>query len=406
MDTYIVRQPIMNREQKLEAYEIVYQQDSSALYNQRDSRVANAIVSFFSHLDATNFLNGKGAFLTFTPNLLMQNVPHLFDENKLVIQIEDNVLIHPEAKRILHNYQAKGFQLALLHFDFNKRYLDILPLADYMKVDFSNPEAPDIQTKLSIAQKYNLKTIAYNVNTSDAREKALSLNFDFFQGNCVAEMVRSKVHKVEHLQSNFFRLMALISREAPDFDEIAQVISLDVTLTFSLIRIVNSAYFALPNRVKDIKQALTVLGLSQLRHWVYLLSFSSDGGISDELIKTSFLRATFCQELSQFAKDFPISRSESYLLGMFSTLDVLLEVAMEDAVRELPIDEQVKAGLIGEPGKCSELLGLCVAYEKGEWKRMDRYAAALEIPVQIIAQKYLEAVEFVNETWEDLTRPY
>lgn len=407
MDTYIVRQPIMNREEKLEAYEIVYRQDSSSLYNKRDSSAADAIVSFFSGLDNSNFLDGKEAFLTFTPNLLMQNVSHLFSEKKLVIQVEESVLIHPEAKSILRRHKSQGFRLALSDFEFNKRYLDILPLVDYMKVDFEDSVATNIETRLTIAKEYGMKTIAFNVNTAEAKEKALSYNIDYFQGKSIAEMVRSKAHKVEHLQSNFFRLIAEISKAEPDFDEIAKIIALDVTLTFSILRIVNSAYFALPNRVKDIKQALTILGLGQLRHWVYLLSFSSDSAsMSDELIKASFLRATLCQELSQFAKEFPISRSEAYLLGMFSTLDVLLQVDIVDAVNDLPIVEAVKQGLRGEPGKCTDLLGLCLSYEKGDWGDMSQKAEMLGIPVNIIAQKYFEAVEYVTETWDDLMKPF
>lgn len=406
MDTYIMRQPIMNGEEKLVAYEIVYQQDASSLYNRQDSRVADAIVSFFSNLDQTNFLDGREAFLTFTPNLLMQNVPHLFNEKKLIIQIEDNVLINPEAKQILRRFKDQGFRLALLNFEFNKRYLDILPMVEFMKVDFTDPSDSSIETRMMIAREYQMKTMAFNVNTLAAKEKALSFGFDYFQGKSVAEMVRSKVHKVEHLQSSFFRLIAEISKEAPDFDEIARIVAMDVTLTFSVLRIVNSAYFALPNRVKDIKQALTILGLGQLRHWVYLLSFSSDGGMSDEVIKASFLRATFCQELSQYAKGLPLTRSDAYLLGMFSTLDVLLQVPVSEAVKDLPISEEVKNGLLGEPGKGCDLITLCLSYEKGEWSEMGRRAQALEMPVNIIAQKYLEAAEYVTETWAELTHPF
>ncbi len=94
--------------------------------------------------------------------------------------------------------------------------------------------------------------------------------------------------------------MAAVTRPEPDMDEITQLISMDVTLTFSLLKLVNSAYFALPNKVQSIKQALLfILGLGQLKQWIYpFLSFAPDGGVSDELIKTSFLRGTFCQELS------------------------------------------------------------------------------------------------------------
>ena len=406
MNTFIVRQPIMDHEEKLTAYELLYQQDSSTLYNQRDARVANAIVNFFNQVGETGFFSDKDVFVTFTPNLLMQNVPKIFQEDRLVIQIEDNVLVHPVAKVIIQRYKSQGYRLALVGFEFNNRFLSILPSVDILKVDFSDPESPDIQTQVSLAKKFGKKAAAYYVNTPRAREMALALGCDYIQGNSVAEMVTTKTQKMEHLQSNFFRLMAAITRQEPEFEEIAHLISVDVTLTFSLIKLVNSAYFSLPNRVRDVKQALTVLGLGQLRQWIYLLSFTADGGMTDELIKISFQRAVFCQELSLFVRDFPVSRTEAYLLGMFSTLGILLEAPMEEALKELSISEEVKEGLIQGQGRCGQLLELTIAYEKGEWSRVGKLAPELELPMNTVAQKYLEAVEYVNETWEELQQPF
>ena len=218
-------------------------------------------------------------------------------------------------------------------------------------------------------------------------------------------MISTKVHKLEHLQSNFFRLMAAISKEFPDFDEIAQIISLDVTLSYSLLKLVNSAYFALPNRVKDIKQALTILGLGQLKQWIYLLSFSDDGGVSDEVIKISFLRGTFCQEIVERMPGFPIARPEAYLLGMFSTLGMLMQVPLEDALAQLPLTDELKDGLLGKPGKCADLLALCIAYENGKWSEVSALAESLGISEEIIKNKYLASVEYVNGIWAELTNP-
>lgn len=404
MDAYIVRQPIINKAQSVEAYEIVYQQDSSTLYNKKDTSVATSIISFFNQLDSNSFLDGKDAFLTFTPNLLMQNIPKIFDEKKLVIQIEDNILVNPEAVGILKRYKERGYRMALCGFDFYNRHLDILPNMEYLKVDFSQPgkDAAGIKNIISIAKRLQKKTIAYHVNTPEARGRALVYGFDYIQGESVAEMMKTKVHKPEKLQSTFFRLMTAITRSQPEFDEIEKLVSLDVSLTFSLLKMVNSAYFALPNRIREVKQALTILGLGQLKQWIYLMSFVPDGGMSEELIKTSFLRAIFCQKLSQTIPSFAVSGDSAYLLGMFSTLDVLLEVPLADAVSQLPLADEIKEGLIGSSGPCHELLQLCVAYEKGRWTKMARCADNLHVPVYVIAKTYFDSVEYVNEIWSTL----
>jgi len=407
MDNYIAYQPVIsNKMQKTVAYELIYRQDSSSLYNQDDESAAASIVSFLNQLDGSNFLGGKDVLLTFTPNLLMKNIPNIFDEKKLIIQIEDNVLIHPEAVNILHQYKEKGYRMALVGFTFNNRCLDILPDMEFMKVDFQQVgnDFKEIKNIISIAQKLKKKTIAYNVNTPDARGKALVFGFDYIQGESVSEMLTTKAYKMEKLDSIFFQILSEITRAQPEFDKIERLVSMDVTLTFSLLKMVNSAYFALPNRVKEVRQALTILGLGQLRQWVYLLSFMPDGGLSEELIKTSFLRAIFCQKLSGFIPSFSVSAEEAYLLGMFSTLGVLLNVPQEEAVKQLPLSDEIKDGLTGVPGQCGELLGLCVAYEKGQWTKMGRFAQKLNVPTHIIAKEYFESIEYVNGIWGSVMR--
>ncbi|MEG2000363.1 MAG: HDOD domain-containing protein [Evtepia sp.] len=403
MDTYIARQAIMDRFHNIIAYEILYQQDSSTLYNQHESKVANAVIDFFCNLDESKFLNGKDAFLTFPPSLLLRNIPKLPDEKKLVIQVEDNVLINSGAKDILDSYHNRGYRLALLDFDFNKRYLDVLPIIDIMKIDFSEPNDENIPSKLSVAHQFNMKTVAYNVNTAEAAEKSVSYEINYYQGSGVAEMVKTKAGDPAHLRSNFSRLMLAISKESSGWDALRHVISPDQTR--SLLHIVNSAYFAPETPIKDIEQALSLLTADQLKQWIYLLNFSSDDGASDELIKASFQRADFCRKLSQFVPDFPIDSLESYLLGMFSTLDVLLELDLADAVAELPLSDALKDGLSGKAGVCFDLLSACIAYEKGAWSQLNHLATRLGIPLDVIAQAYFDAVSYVKDTCEKLMTP-
>ena len=124
----------------------------------------------------------------------------------------------------------------------------------------------------------------------------------------------------------------------------------------------------------------------------------------DELIKISFLRATFASELLEFATDMPISRSEAYLLGMFSTLGKLMQVSLEDALEQLPISDEIKLALLNMEGRTGLLYQLILSYEKADWKTMSSCAAKLGIPQSMIAQKYFECVENVNNIWASLTK--
>lgn len=407
METYIVRQPILDNKMNIAAYEVAYQQTGSALYNQQDARVADTILSFFNRIDEEeDLLEGKDAYITLTPNLLMQNAAAVFDPQHVIVQITETVLVHPQTKEMLLSLRERGFRLALSGFEFNRRYLDILPYVDIMKVDMSMHTIGDLRTVLAIAHDFGKKAVAYNVDSPEVLEKVRDLGVDFIQGLSVADMVSTKAVRMEHLRSNLFRLIVAITSEEPDFEEISGYVSLDVTLTYSLVKMVNSAYFALANPVKNVRQALAILGIHQLRQWIYLVSFASEDGLSNEVIKLSFVRAVFCQSVCEQMSHPPIRPSEGYLLGMFSTLGLLLHVPLSAAVEQLSIAQSIKDGLLGNPGPCDDLLGLCIALEKSNWGAAAKKAEALELEPAMLNDVYLAAAESGSRTWRELMTPF
>lgn len=408
MDTYIVRQPILDSQRKVAAYEILYKEDVTSLYTERTTNfgVATAIEQFLTNMDGDRFLDGKTAFFTFTPSLLMKNIPKMFPPEKMVIQIDDNTIIHPVAQKIVYRFKKQGYRIAVQGFTFAPRYLGILDVVDMIKVDFKAQDA-SLENVVRVAHSFNKQVAAYNISSAEALERAQALGCDYYQGSYVAEQKTHKVHRTDHLQSNFFQLMLAVTADEPDTDEIAAIISRDVTLSFSLIKLVNSAYFARRNRVKSVQQALVILGIGQLKQWIYLLSFKQDnGGVQDELIKISFQRGKFCEALVKFAPSVNLSPSEAYMLGMFSTLGTLMEVPLEQALSELPISEDIKLALTTGEGPAGHLFNVVTCYENADWAGMNQSAETLGIPNDVIARTYFECIEAVNEIWKGLQEPF
>lgn len=403
MDSYIVRQALMDSNQKTFGYEILYADSSFAETQTDDSTAANAIENFLSSMNSEKFLSGKVAFLTFTQSLLEKNIPKMFETSKLVIQIEDSLITNPMSHSYITKLKQSGYKIAVIDFEFAPRFFGILDIVDYIKINFSR-EDPSLENLVKIGMSFGKKVIAYNVETAEQYERAKALGCLYFQGSYLAQKTSSTVKKANHLQSNFFLLMIAVTRDEPDIDEIEEIISRDVSLTYSLLKLVNSAYFALRNRARSVKQALVILGLGQLKQWIYLLSFKQDDGAQEELVKLSFLRAMFASELVVLAHDMPISRSEGYLLGMFSTLDKLMDISLDEALEQLPISDEIKNGLLKGEGKAGTLLSLVLSYEKADWRNMSMAAEELGIPSSLIAQKYFECVENVNDIWNSLTQ--
>lgn len=410
---YIVRQPIKGASGDILGYEILYHGENQAFSGDagtaNEFAAADTIYSFLTQ-NSTKGLKGSLNFMTFTTMLLMKKTPKLFDKSELVIQIDDSVIIHPLSMHFVHQYVKEGYKVAVNEFQFAPRYLTLLDTIDYIKLNIQTTADLAMHNTIDIAHSMNKKCIVTNIKTEEEYNRAVSLGADALEGPYVAGKLTTKAHNGAYLQSNFFRLMVAVTKDEPDVDEIEQLISIDAGLTYGLLKMANSVYFALRHRATTIHQAIMTLGLGQLKQWIYLLSASNanetvDSG-TEEFLKLSFMRAYFCGELMKYAQEMPISNSEAYLMGMFSTLNRLIDAPMEEILNEIPIAEEIKAALLRKEGRCGKLYELVLSYEAADWNQINRLAEELGIPNQVLTSVYFVCMENVNVLWEQLNHSY
>ena len=410
---YIVRQPIKDPENKIIGYEIQYHGENQAfsggeVTQSNDFAAADTIYNFLT-LNTDKLLRGSLNFMTFTTTLLMKKTPRLFDKGELVIQIDDSVIIHPLAMHMVQQYAKEGYKVAVNEFQFAPRYLAILDNIDYIKPNFQSTPELTLKNVIEIAHSMNKQCIAVGIDREDLYQKALKLQVDALEGTYVAEKITAKAHSSGYLQSNFFRLMVAITRDEPDVEEIEQIISVDATLTYGLLKMANSCYFALRRKVTSVRQAIMTMGLSELKQWVYLLSASNaenkmEEG-AEEFLRLSFMRANFCSSLMNYAKDMPISKPDAYIMGMFSTLNYLIDAPMEEILAQIPLRQEVKDALLNHSGRCGALYDLAVSYERADWGKIDQMAEELGIPTNLLTSVYFSCMEEVNRIWNEITRP-
>ena len=405
---YIVRQPIKDLQGRAIGYEIRYHGENNAYGDEgggQDFAAADTIYNFLTQ-NTDRSLKGALNFMTFTTNLLMKQAPKLFNPSDLVIQVDDSVIIHPLAMRFVERYSQNGYKVAANEFQFSPRYISILDKFDYIKINFATTNDSSIRNIVEMAHSTGKQCIAVGVDDEILYQKAFIMGVDAMEGKYVAEQMFTTVHSSSYLQSNFFRLMMAITKDEPDVEEIEQIIAMDATLTYSLLKIVNSAYFALRNRATEVHQAVVVLGLGQLRQWIYLMgNTSTDDGVDanqEEMLKLSFTRATFASELLKFAKNMPISRNDAYLMGMFSTLNHLIAAPMQDILSEIPIAQPVKDALLNHEGRCGVLYDLILNYERADWGSIGGLAEELGIPLNQLTDTYFQCLDEVNNIWRQL----
>ena len=287
--------------------------------------------------------------------------------------------------------------------------LALLDSIDYIKLSLGGMSMMTLKNVVDIAHSMDKQCIAMGIDNEELYQKAIKLGVDAMEGTYVAAKLTTQAHSSGYLQSNFFRLIMAISAEEPDITEIEKIISVDATLTYGLLKMVNSCYFALRHEVTTVQQAIVIMGLGELRQWAYLLSASNaenqiEEG-AEEFLRMSFMRANFCSSLMNYAKNMPISKPDAYMMGMFSTLNYLIDAPMEDILNQIPLQQEVKDALLKGEGRCGMLYQLALSYEQADWGKIDKLAEELGIPTNLLTSLYFNCMEEVNRVWSEITKP-
>ena len=408
MEKCVVRQAIKDiRTDTIVGYELKIQEDMDSLYNpSTDSVAANAMVSFLSENSGAIFKDKK-TFMTFTPTLLFRNTPKIFDKDKVIIQIEDNIVVHSLASIIIGKYRDEGYHFAINDFQFTPKYFSMLEYVDYIKVDISrkmgDTDRRSIVNVVEMAHGFQKEFIATGVNSKEVYDYAKKLGVDYVEGNYISGAMMTKTSKVDFMQGNLYQLIIEITKDEPDIEVLEEIVTRDASLTYALLKMANSAYFAVRNETTSVRQAMVRVGISQLKQWIYLLSFEeNEDNSSEEMLKTSFMRANFASALVKKLRKFEITASDAYLLGMFSTLEYMIDAPLEEILYEIPVVEEVKAALISQEGKAGRLYELILHYERAEWNEIKVIAEELGLRVNEMAQIYMECVEEVNDIWDNV----
>ena len=409
MEKCVVRQAIKDvRTDAVIGYELMIQEDQDSLYNpSTDSVAANAMVSFLSENSGCIFKDKK-TFMTFTPTLLFRNTPKIFDKDKVIIQIEDNIVVHSLATIIIGKYKEDGYHFAINDFQFTPKYFSMLEYVDYIKVNISNKmdetQRRSIVNLVDMAHGFQKEFIATGVNTKEVYEYAKGLGVDYVEGNYISTATMTKTSKMDFMQGNLYQLIMEITKDEPDIEMLEEIVRRDASLTYALLKMANSSYFAAHQETTSVRQAMVRVGINQLKQWVYLLSFEDNAAdsSSEELLKTSFMRANFASRLVRKLRNFVINASDAYLLGMFSTLEYMIDAPMEEILEDIPIVEEVKAALISNEDLAGKLYELLLSYERAEWSEIKSLADELGLHTNEMAQIYMECVEEVNGIWDNV----
>lgn len=401
MDVFLARQPIFNVNQETVAYELLYRSgDINAFTGGVADEVASSRVIFdaFQNFGLDTITSGLPAFINFSARLLEEEVATLFSKEYLVVEVLETVDPSPRIVEKCRALKDAGYHIALDDFVYSRAMEPLLDLASIVKVDFRQTTRFEVNKLRARLLTRDCILLAEKVETWDDFHLAKELGFTLFQGYFFQKPEIMTTTSLTPQELNYFQLVIEVNKEELDYPKVTRFISMDVALTYNLLKLVNSAAFGQRQRLTTLQQALVVLGEREIRKWVTLVALQGMSAQKmDGTISLSLIRGRFAQLLAR-KTGFREQQNDLYLTGLFSLLDVLLQRPMELILDEVKAPKETREVLLHGTGPYCEIYDAVLAYEKGEWDNMAQSARHLNLDTSAVAESYVQAIR-----WHPLT---
>lgn len=396
----LARQPIFDRDERVVAYALLHAGGSAA-----DDATDQLLVDTALGGGVEQVTDGRPAHLKVSPALLTSPTIQLLDPRRLALELRTDAVADDTVRSACRALALSGYDLVLDRFAYTEQAASLLPHVRMIKVDLRE-HGPATLTRLAAqVRPFGVRLLAEHADNRAVRDACLRLGFELFQGYRFTqpEVLARRDLPIQHVQT--FKLLKELRDPLVHESAIEESFRRDVTLSYKLLRMVNSA--ALGGRgVWSIGHAIRLLGREALSRWVTLLLLSSvsDGGVQAELTYTSLLRGRFCELLAGPAGMRPAA-GPLFMVGVFSLLDLIMGNPMADVVSQLEVDEEVAAALSERAGFFGAVLALVEAYEDGRWSDVAGLGGQLGIAPGTLSECYLSAVGWARERAGELSEP-
>jgi EAL and modified HD-GYP domain-containing signal transduction protein len=395
----IARQAIVNAQYVVIGYEL-FNRSRPGPTHTAATDVA-LVFTALSHAGSDELVGKKLIFVNCTHESLAGGHLELVDPDKVVLEIPP--LGHTASEEvatrlpILTNLRQRGFHLAFNHTVLQSAYALWLPLADYIKLDLSVLAPDQLAVLIKYANRHSqADLIAEKVETAQQYDMVSCQGVQLFQGYWFARPALVHAKLVTPAQTSILGLINLVRAQAST-DEIEDLLKKDAGLAFNLMRLINSSGFGLTREITSFRQAVMLLGLKKLFRWAALLLTTSRGsGTPSSLGQTAVVRGRLMELLALEIGMEQGDADQAFVVGIFSLLDTMLGMPMEDTLSLLHVPEVVEAALLRRNGVLGNLLSLAQACESSDDDAFDRAATALSLSSPQINGAHLQALAWAD----------
>jgi EAL and modified HD-GYP domain-containing signal transduction protein len=368
---FLARQPILNRDQTLIAYELLFRRAGGVAADVTDDLSATAsVIAHASELGMENVIGKSLGFFNIDTVVLMSDFVKFLPSQKVVLEILESVEVTPEVVARVAELRKAGYQFALDDVIQDSRDLDqLLPYVSIIKIDIAAVRRDDIAALFHRFKSAGKTMLAEKVENIEEFNFCMALGFDYFQGYYFAKPVIMSGKKLAPSQMAVIEIMGQLDADA-DTVVLERSIKRDAALGLTLLRLVNTPAVGVIRRIDSLGQALAVLGRRQLYRWLQIMLYTepdqSRHAISPLLVLASSrgkLLELMVQKLSPGKRDMA---DIAFTVGIMSLMDTLFSMPMENILGQMSVAADVRTALLVREGLLGDMLNLVEYMERVE----------------------------------------
>ena len=397
MEKFLARQPIFNSEQVVYGYELLFRSGPENFFDgsHPEAAAASAVDNLFL-FGIDRLTQGRRAFINCTREFLLRDFPVTLPKERVVLEILESIRPDDEIIAACRRLRDAGYLIALDDFEESPAWIPLTKLATFIKVDVLLSSEAEQQRLAKTFAKSGVLLVAEKVETHEIFQRTLGWGYSYFQGYFFSRPEMLTRHDIPSNKLNYLLVLQAVNRPEMDQHEVSERIKAEASLSYRLLRYLNSPAFPLIARVKSIPHALSLLGERGVRRWVSLVAIACMGDQKPaELIMLPLVRAHFCESLAPLA-GLEESSNDLFLLGLLSAIDAILDMQMQDVLAEIAISDEIRGALLGEKNKLRELFDLALKYEMGCWDALAADAKRLRIPESSIPELYMQSMDWAR----------
>jgi len=374
-DFYLGRQPVLDRNQALYGYELLFRsagQDEGASAGGTTTGLSAtaAVIAHAAQLGLARAIGDAACFLNVDRDVLFSDIFAFLPRERTVLEIVGTMDPGDAVLARMKELSGHGFRFALDGIGGDSARLQrLLPLAGFVKLDLRNSRRDALSGLVSRLQGLGKTVVAEKVETRDEYHACLDAGFDYFQGFYFARPAVLGGRKLSPSQATVLSLMNLVTSDVDNAD-IERAVKRDVTLALNLLRLVNTPAVGAPQRIDSVSQALIVLGRRQLQRWLQIMLYAEPGTRGHNqtpLLMLATTRGRLMELLAQRLRPGQRHLGDiAFTVGIMSLMDVLFGIPMADIVEQIPVSDEIRAALLKRQDFFGQLLKLAESIEQSD----------------------------------------